>query len=133
MKKKQNDIFVNFIKGVTPIKKSNKLVFPEVELITYNTKRGVRYITPHVDNDSILTAVFLLTSPKRFKGGNFHVSPIESKDINLGKLTLGGAVIFRGEHLTHWIDKVTEGIRIILQIEISKSYSELNYNMFYSI
>ncbi|CAK9018925.1 Hypothetical protein SCF082_LOCUS14295 [Durusdinium trenchii] len=104
-----------------------------VEYIVYEGKEGLPgSIEPHVDNHSAVTIVVLLSDPSEFgasewapagfKGGvNCFASP-DSEDLpaRVVSLDVGDAVLFRGEKLRHWITPVTEGRRVILQIELSR-------------
>uniref|UniRef100_A0A7S1AJT7 Fe2OG dioxygenase domain-containing protein n=1 Tax=Noctiluca scintillans TaxID=2966 RepID=A0A7S1AJT7_NOCSC len=101
----------------------SKVVFPEAEYIVYDA-RGSREpgeIEPHVDNHSAVTIVVLLAHPSEFRGGAscFEAAEKGSPDRQVS-LQRGDAVIFRGEKLTHWITPVTDGVRCILQIELSR-------------
>ncbi|KAL3924412.1 MAG: hypothetical protein SGARI_006039 [Bacillariaceae sp.] len=87
-------------------------VYPEVEYISYpaSPKKGFER---HTDNGSRLTAVFMLTEQDAYKGGSLVF------DYHPGlRLTKGACVIFRGEKLHHQVQPITEGRRIILQIEL---------------
>ncbi|CAK8986666.1 unnamed protein product [Durusdinium trenchii] len=101
----------------------NEFAYPEVEYIVYEGKEGLPgSIEPHVDNHSAVTIVVLLSDPSEFKGGvNCFASP-DSEDLpaRVVSLDVGDAVLFRGEKLRHWITPVTEGRRVILQIELSR-------------
>ncbi|CAL1141186.1 unnamed protein product [Cladocopium goreaui] len=98
----------------------NEFAYPEVEYIVYEAKGGIPgSIEPHVDNHSAVTIVILLSDPSEFTGGvNCFASP-DSEDLpaRLVSLNCGDAVLFRGEKLRHWITPVTQGRRVVLQIE----------------
>ena len=97
-------------------------VYPEVEYISYDATGGTpQHIEPHIDNDSVITVVVALSDPGDYKGGTSMFKgaggglPDRSWVLNRGD-----AVVFRGESLLHWITPVTDGLRNILQIELSK-------------
>ena len=101
------------------------VLYPEVELIVYEQLAGkpLPSIEPHVDNDSILTLIVLLSHRRDFRGGvNIFESPTRSL-----ALERGDAVVFRGELLEHWITPVTSGTRRILQIELSAVDAESTF------
>merc|ERR1711964_17875 len=95
--------------------------WPEIEHIVYDSSKGKAFIEPHVDNDSIITIISLLSQREDFEGG---VNFFEPGDKGLSKravqLERGDLVVFRGERLEHWITPVTEGVREIFQMELSK-------------
>jgi len=102
------------------------VVHPEIEYIVYEQRAGqpLPSIEPHVDNDSVLTLIVLLSRAGRdFAGGlNIFASPTRSL-----ALERGDAVVFRGELLEHWITPVTSGTRSVLQIELSAVDAESTF------
>eukprot|EP00418_Pyrodinium_bahamense_P006206 CAMPEP_0179024032 /NCGR_PEP_ID=MMETSP0796-20121207/7243_1 /TAXON_ID=73915 /ORGANISM="Pyrodinium bahamense, Strain pbaha01" /LENGTH=354 /DNA_ID=CAMNT_0020719975 /DNA_START=69 /DNA_END=1133 /DNA_ORIENTATION=+ len=103
--------------------KKGAVVYPEVEYLVYDARGGVPgTIEPHVDNESVVSAVVLLCDPAGFQGGAscFAPSGTDSAHHREVQLKLGDAVIFRGEKLEHWITPVTAGVRIVLQVELSR-------------
>jgi len=101
----------------------NRKVYPEAEYIVYDARKGKPgEIEPHVDNDSAVSIVILLSDPRDFDGGVNCFAPAGERGSGSRKLALqkGDAVIFRGEKLQHWITPVTGGVRVILQIELSR-------------
>lgn len=97
-------------------------VYPEIEFIEYDARSGEpKYIEPHVDNDSVITMLALLTPQSDFVGGiNCFKGTQAGAPKRQNQLQCTDAVIFRGESLTHWITPVTAGVRAIIQIELSK-------------
>jgi len=99
-------------------------VYPEVEYISYDATGGEpKYIEPHIDNDSVVTLVMMLSHPDEYQGGINMFKSAGGKNGHGDRkwqLDSGDAVFFRGESLTHWITPVTGGKRCILQIELSK-------------
>eukprot|EP00747_Dinoflagellata_sp_TGD_P091459 gnl/TRDRNA2_/TRDRNA2_165059_c0_seq1.p1 gnl/TRDRNA2_/TRDRNA2_165059_c0~~gnl/TRDRNA2_/TRDRNA2_165059_c0_seq1.p1 ORF type:complete len:388 (-),score=75.78 gnl/TRDRNA2_/TRDRNA2_165059_c0_seq1:241-1263(-) len=92
------------------------------EYIMYDARKGAPgTIGPHVDNNSLVTMIILLADTKDFHGGMncFGSSGSSSDDCRPLQLQRGDAVLFRGEELMHWITPVTDGLRIILQVELS--------------
>ena len=98
------------------------------------------YLEPHVDNESVLTLILLLSNPKTdFSGGQLlfeqFYSDAESCDSNYYSgndnvchhdetwrsvhLDIGDAVLFRGSQVLHTITPLLSGTRSILQIELS--------------
>lgn len=123
--------------------RGRQLLFPEIEWIEYEHVAGqpLPYIEPHVDNDSVLTWILLLSSPFEFEGGinlfegvagysecatttQWHTPGEEEEEGNYGmrelELGQGDAVVFRGELLEHSITPVQDGLRTILQIELAR-------------
>jgi hypothetical protein len=106
------------------LRKKKNRVYPEVEYIEYDVKReqGECYIEPHVDNKAGVTLIAMLSPSSDYVGGN---NCFRRGSGNEGhrqtRLEQGDVVMFRGEKLLHWITNVTEGHRIILQIELSRS------------
>mmetsp|Transcript_31938 Transcript_31938/g.72867 ORF Transcript_31938/g.72867 Transcript_31938/m.72867 type:complete len:333 (-) Transcript_31938:26-1024(-) len=101
----------------------NKVVYPEVEYIVYDARQGSPgEIEPHVDNHSAVSIVVLLSDPSDFEGGANCFVPAQEHGGAHRELSLkrGDAVLFRGEKLRHWITPVVSGVRIILQIELSR-------------
>mmetsp|Transcript_101245 Transcript_101245/g.287060 ORF Transcript_101245/g.287060 Transcript_101245/m.287060 type:complete len:117 (-) Transcript_101245:124-474(-) len=98
-------------------------VYPEVEYIRYDGRPTDRKysISPHVDNLSVVTLVCLLSDPRGFSGGISGFDPPASDDAARYETpTLGSAIIFRGEELSHWVTPVVAGTRYVLQIEMSR-------------
>lgn len=106
------------------------VVFPEIEYIVYNVlKLGEPgTISPHRDNDSMVTMVVLLSPPSDFVGGiNCFESGDDDDDEGEDRsvrLQQGDAVFFYGDKLQHWITPVTSGERVILQMELSRGRKE---------
>jgi len=101
----------------------SRKVYPEAEYIVYDARKGKPgEIEPHVDNHSAVTIVILLSDPSDFSGGVNCFAPVDDRGSPSRQLALkrGDAVIFRGEKLQHWITPVTGGVRVILQIELSR-------------
>lgn len=101
----------------------NRKVYPEAEYIVYDARAGKPgEIEPHVDNHSAVTIVVLLSDPCEFQGGVNCFAPADDRGSGPRQLALrrGDAVLFRGEKLQHWITPVTGGLRVILQIELSR-------------
>eukprot|EP00658_Telonema_sp_P-2_P062924 TRINITY_DN51593_c0_g1_i1.p1 TRINITY_DN51593_c0_g1~~TRINITY_DN51593_c0_g1_i1.p1 ORF type:complete len:253 (+),score=58.51 TRINITY_DN51593_c0_g1_i1:219-977(+) len=98
-------------------------VYPEIEFISYDaTAGGPKYIEPHIDNDSVVTLVAMLTPREQFCGGVNYFKGTQSGEPDRGcELGCGDVVMFRGEALTHWISPVTSGLRTILPV----SYTHL--------
>jgi len=107
-------------------------VYPEVEYISYETgipvgstnePDRIGSIEPHVDNQSVVSLVAMLSDGSEFAGGvncftaSSKRKPGPHREV---KLEQGDAVVFRGERLLHWITPVTQGRRVILQIELSR-------------
>merc|ERR1712151_1048981 len=48
-----------------------KVYYPEIEYITYDVKElgGPGTISPHVDNDSMVSMLIMLSDPSDFQGG----------------------------------------------------------------
>ncbi|CAK9034784.1 Uncharacterized protein SCF082_LOCUS21001 [Durusdinium trenchii] len=102
--------------------KSRK-VYPEVEYIEYDVEEMKEpcFIEPHVDNKSAVTLVAMLSPPNAYVGGRSCFRRAQgSRGHRELALEQGDVVLFRGEKLTHWITPVTEGKRVILQIEMSR-------------
>lgn len=120
----------------------NTTIFPEIEFITYEYRDNIKtYLEPHVDNDSVLTLIVMLSDPRtNFTGGKLlfeHFDSNTSKfDANCyfdvfgnvchrGEnwrsvhLDIGDAVLFRGSQVEHTITPLLSGTRSILQIEMS--------------
>ena len=53
------------------------VVYPEVEYITYNVKKGAKlpFIEPHVDNNSVVTLIAMITDTSGFDGGKNCFEP----------------------------------------------------------
>jgi len=109
-------------------------LYPETEYILYDKKQHIQmkelpYVGPHVDNESVVTMVGMLSDRAEYEGGINH---FESGGLGLPDrkhhLNLGDIVIFRGEQLEHWITPVTSGVRQILQIEVSFSRNNRSYS-----
>jgi len=95
-------------------------VFPEIELIQYGPSE-VYGISPHYDNDSIVTAVLMLSDPNDYRGGRFVAEPLENDaPYRLPLLEMGDAIFFRGEALSHWVTPIRWGSRKVLQIELGR-------------
>eukprot|EP00746_Dinoflagellata_sp_MGD_P039108 gnl/MRDRNA2_/MRDRNA2_19427_c0_seq2.p1 gnl/MRDRNA2_/MRDRNA2_19427_c0~~gnl/MRDRNA2_/MRDRNA2_19427_c0_seq2.p1 ORF type:complete len:304 (-),score=58.08 gnl/MRDRNA2_/MRDRNA2_19427_c0_seq2:187-1098(-) len=105
-------------------KLKKEVVYPEIEYIVYDARNGMNgTIEPHIDNESAVSVVILLTDINEFEGGLNVFAPSEYKSNAKNRslqLQKGDAVLFRGEKLSHWITPVTSGIRVILQAEFSK-------------
>ncbi|CAJ1336166.1 unnamed protein product [Effrenium voratum] len=103
--------------------KKSKKVYPEIEYIEYDVEEMGEpcYIEPHVDNKSAVTMVAMLSPSGAYRGGRscFRRAEGSRGHRELG-LDRGDVVLFRGEKLVHWITPVTEGKRVILQIELSR-------------
>jgi len=105
------------------LRKKSAKVYPEIEYIEYDVQRMGEpcYIEPHVDNKSAVTLVAMLSDPQDYVGGRSRFRRAEGRqgcrEVQLHK---GDIVLFRGEKLLHWITPVTSGVRIILQIELSR-------------
>lgn len=101
----------------------NSVTYPEVEYIVYDARTGAPgTIEAHVDNHSAVTLVVLLSDESEFQGGvncfaNACQGDTPPRQV---QLTQGDCVLFRGERLRHWITPVTAGLRVILQIELSR-------------
>lgn len=101
----------------------SKIVYPEAEYIVYDARTGQPgEIEPHVDNHSGVSIVILLSNPAEFEGGANCFASTGEQGARSRSLSLqqGDAVCFRGEKLKHWISPVTGGLRVILQIELSR-------------
>jgi len=107
--------------------KKYKNVYPEVEYILYKVKKGSKLpsIEPHVDNDSVITMITMLSKRNDYVGGESYFEGTDDIPRMLS-LNLGDTIFFRGELTEHWISPVKEGIRSILQIELSKD----NHNVY---
>ena len=94
------------------------------------------YLEPHVDNESVLTLILLLSDPRKdFSGAQLlfeHFDTgfdmcgnstdtvcLDQGDWRFVNLDQGDAVIFRGSQLEHTISPLLFGTRSILQIELS--------------
>mmetsp|Transcript_44513 Transcript_44513/g.100653 ORF Transcript_44513/g.100653 Transcript_44513/m.100653 type:complete len:137 (+) Transcript_44513:462-872(+) len=101
-------------------------VFPEMEYIVYDGgtvmgKPGPYAIEPHIDNQSVVTMVVMLSADTDYEGGvNGFARAEKGSPERSEKLKMGDAVFFHGERLTHWVYPVTSGIRVILQCEFCK-------------
>eukprot|EP00928_Gymnodinium_smaydae_P054663 TRINITY_DN38394_c0_g1_i1.p1 TRINITY_DN38394_c0_g1~~TRINITY_DN38394_c0_g1_i1.p1 ORF type:complete len:401 (+),score=58.51 TRINITY_DN38394_c0_g1_i1:87-1205(+) len=107
-------------------------IFPEIEYIRYDGRPTAdeHAVSPHVDNCSALTLVCLVSDPDNFEGGALCLDsaagtdPQEMPSLDQPprreKLEMGDAVLFRGESLLHWVEPVTSGTRIVLQIELTR-------------
>jgi len=97
-------------------------VYPELELIEYDVKKmgQAGEIDPHVDNESLVSMVVLLTEPSEFGGGVncFENGSAASRRV---PLRAGDAIFFNGGDCEHWITPVTSGRRVVLQLELAKS------------
>lgn len=103
--------------------KPKRSVYPEIEYLVYDASDGKSAgIEPHVDNESVITCVVLLSVPESYEGGCICFDPSGHKGSLPRKLRpgKGDAVIFRGEKLQHWVESVTSGLRLVLQIELSR-------------
>eukprot|EP00392_Amoebophrya_sp_AT5.2_P011014 g11089.t1 len=80
-------------------------------------------IEEHVDNDSVITFILMLGQPGvDYVGGRNNFARGEKHQIRRQvQLQKGDMVLFRGERLRHSITPVTQGCRIILQGEFSKT------------
>merc|ERR1712087_970881 len=102
----------------------HKEVYPEVEYIVYDARGGVPgTIEPHVDNYSAVTFIAMISDPQHFVGGVncFDSTGERGAQPRQFSLRKGDAVFFRGEKLRHWITPVVDGVRTILQIELSRA------------
>ena len=104
-------------------------VYPEFELVEYiiGEQQPAAFVNRHVDSGSVLTLVALLCDAHDFTGGaSMFDERGELDDSNEERpgrklrLEKGDAVVFRGEKLMHWIEPVTRGQRLVLQIELSR-------------
>eukprot|EP00933_Yihiella_yeosuensis_P033587 TRINITY_DN27256_c2_g2_i1.p1 TRINITY_DN27256_c2_g2~~TRINITY_DN27256_c2_g2_i1.p1 ORF type:complete len:293 (-),score=48.61 TRINITY_DN27256_c2_g2_i1:434-1312(-) len=104
--------------------KPNRVVYPEIEYLVYDARKGKPAgIEPHVDNQSVVTAVILLSDSSDYEGGHLCVESAgyaDDEEERRLRPEKGGAVIFRGEKLLHWVEPVTSGLRLVLQIELSR-------------
>lgn len=94
--------------------------YPEIEYIEYDTEKlgGPGSIAKHVDNDSLVSMVVLLTDRSGFEGG---VNWFKSKPPRKLRLReVGDAVFFYGHKCEHWISPVTSGRRAVLQMELRR-------------
>eukprot|EP00977_Amphora_coffeiformis_P002769 scaffold522_cov168-Amphora_coffeaeformis.AAC.16 len=108
-------------------------VYPEIEFIVYNQtlegqppKMG---FGSHVDNGSVLTAVFMLSDVAEFEGGSLVFARDVSSDIGdaaerPANFAVRECAMFRGEWLSHWVTPVTRGTRKVLQIELHLSFED---------
>ena len=98
---------------------------PEVELIRYCVDKGSREfpgIGPHVDNASVITLVAMLSERSEYsRGGARAFESVSGEAARTLSLNCGDVVIFRGEKTEHWIEDVTGGERVILQIEYCRA------------
>lgn len=103
--------------------KPKRSVYPEIEYLVYDASDGKSAgIEPHVDSESVVTCVVLLSMPEDYEGGCICFDPSGHSGSLPRKLrpNKGDAVIFRGEKLQHWVESVTSGQRLVLQIELSR-------------
>jgi len=109
-------------------------LYPETEFILYDKflhkdSEELPYVGPHVDNESVITFVGMLSESDEYVGGVNH---FESAGIGMPDrhyhLQAGDVVGFRGEELEHWITPVASGRRCILQIEVSFSKNNRDYS-----
>ncbi|CAK0834802.1 unnamed protein product [Prorocentrum cordatum] len=100
----------------------NETVYPQAEYIVYDARDGEPgTIEPHVDNNSAVSMIVLLSDPSEFSGGtNYFDGDGACPGSRPLDLQRGDAVLFRGEKLMHWISSVTGGVRVILQIELCR-------------
>ena len=108
-------------------------VYPEIEFIVYNrTLEGQRPkmgFGSHVDNGSVLTAVFMLSDRTDFEGGSLMFARDIFSDIGdaverPANFSILDCAVFRGEKLSHWVTPVTKGTRKVLQIELHLSFED---------
>jgi predicted 2-oxoglutarate/Fe(II)-dependent dioxygenase YbiX len=99
------------------------MLFPEAEFISYDVEEfdSECAISPHTDNESVLTMIAMLSDQNDYSGGdNYFLSNPEEGRAHICQLSRRDLVIFRGEKLTHWISPVTRGNRQIFQMELSR-------------
>jgi len=98
-------------------------VFPEIEFIDYQTSKGQGF-GAHVDNGSLITAVFMTSDPtKDFEGGSLIFDDLDGEDRAVN-LNFAECVVFRGNQLEHRVSPITKGRRMILQIELSHTHND---------
>eukprot|EP00520_Triparma_pacifica_P018806 CAMPEP_0118668172 /NCGR_PEP_ID=MMETSP0785-20121206/20200_1 /TAXON_ID=91992 /ORGANISM="Bolidomonas pacifica, Strain CCMP 1866" /LENGTH=323 /DNA_ID=CAMNT_0006562719 /DNA_START=85 /DNA_END=1057 /DNA_ORIENTATION=- len=111
---------------------STKACKPQMEYIDYDVDRLGRKGTfsQHVDNFSTVTVICMLTKTSEYTGGSnyFFVNdtmceydPRFSTDQYLEiKLNKGECLFMRGEVVTHGVNDVNSGRRVVLQTEMSE-------------
>lgn len=99
-------------KGLPP------LVYPEAEYIVYEAPPDAS-VGPHIDEDSAVTAVVMLSHAADFAGGEngFGGNGTVARHV---RMDLGDAIFFRGECLEHWVTPVSVGRRVIVQMELCR-------------
>ena len=109
-------------------------VYPKIEFIEYNQtsedlplKMG---FGSHVDNGSILTAVFMLSETAAYEGGSLNF--VEHAGLNVASdgpgrpanFEIRDCGVFRGDMLAHWVTPITKGTRMVLQIELHSFFED---------
>ena len=89
MKKKQNDIFVNLIKGVTPIKKNNKLE-RDIPAISKNTS-----IQKRTKNKLSFSELKKQSTPRSISNFEIEINKINKK-LKKGKIPIDKKIDFHG-------------------------------------
>jgi hypothetical protein len=89
-------------------------LYPEIEYLSYEQSEALGF-GRHVDNGSLITAIFMLTSRAQgdYEGGQLVFDPDRTV-----LPEQGDCVIFRGEELLHQVKPITKGRRMVLQIEL---------------
>lgn len=110
-------------------------VYPEIEFIRYDRHEGDGVVgdrrppkmgfASHVDNGSVLTAVYMLSDPDTdYRGGSLEFvqhAALNDETDGPGRPALlerGQCAVFRGDQLSHWVTPITRGTRMVLQIEL---------------
>lgn len=93
------------------------VAYPEAEYIVYEAPPDAS-VGPHLDEDSAVTAVVMLSALADYEGGaNAFGGGQLPRRVRMG---LGDALFFRGECLEHWVEPVSTGRRVILQMELCR-------------
>ena len=92
----------------------------EIEYIVYDVKKHNRppQFSSHVDNDSLITIIVLLSKEDEYGGGIFRF--VENKTPTIG---FGDVLMFRGEELEHGVSPVEFGRRVVLQLEFAEDFT----------
>ena len=108
----------------------------EIEYIAYEVKdvknkTALPHFEDHVDNESLITMVSMLSAPDEYAGGLFTVEDDNIEGCREGVTGEGGraadnalfqpgdVVMFRGEDTVHGVSHITRGARYVMQLEFA--------------
>ena len=108
----------------------------EIEYISYEVKdvknkTALPHFEDHVDNESLITMVSMLSAPDEYDGGLLTLEDDDIKACREGITGKGGraadnsvfqsgdVVMFRGEETLHGVSHITRGARYVMQVEFA--------------